>query len=127
MNFEKVIFGFFIILALTLNFGFVMGDINDSSHHTSIEFFLVVIVNIIATGLKLGDRSQVGALLLATSLVAVLQLIAASVVWAFAVHVSADGMTASSMVIIVSLAGGAMVANIISVTIVVADALMLRR
>jgi len=127
MNFEKVIFGFFIILALTLNFGFVMGDIHDPSHHNIIEFFLVVVVNIIATGLKLGDRSQVGALLLATSLVAVLQLIAASVVWAFAVHVSVDGMTASSMAIIVSLAGGAMVANIVSVTIVVADALILRR
>ncbi len=127
MNYEKVIFGFFIILALTLNFGFVMGDIGDSSHHNIIEFFLVVIVNIVATGLKLGDRSQVGALLLATSLVAVLQLIAASVVWAVAVHVSADGMTTSSMAIIVSLAGGAMVANIISVTIVVTDALMLRR
>ena len=127
MNFEKVIFGFFIILALTLNFGFVTGEVDDPSHHNVIEFFLVVIVNIIATGLKLGDRSQVGALLLASSLVAVLQLIAASVVWAFAVHVSGDGMTASSMVIIVSLSGGAMVANIISVTIVVADALMLRR
>jgi len=127
MNYEKVIFGFFIILALTLNFGFVMGNIDDPNHHDIIEFFLVVIVNIIATGLKLGDRSQVGALLLATSLVAVLQLIAASVVWAVAVHVSADGMTTSSMAIIVSLAGGAMVANIISVTIVVTDALMLRR
>ena len=127
MSFEKVIFGFFIILALTLNFGFVMGEIDDPSHHDIIEFFLVVIVNIIATGLKLGDRSQVGALLLATSLVAVLELIAASIVWTVAVHVSADGMTASSMVIIVSLAGGAMVANVISVTIVVTDALMLRR
>lgn len=127
MNFEKVIFGFFIILALTLNFGFVMGEIDDPQHHDIIEFFLVVVVNIIATGLKLGDRSQVGALLLATSLVAVLQLIAASVVWAFAVHVSADGMTASSMTTIVSLAGGAMVANIISVTVIVTDTLMLRR
>lgn len=127
MNYEKVIFGFFIILALTLNFGFVMGDIDDPSHHDVIEFFLVVIVNIIATGLKLGDRSQVGALLLATSLVAVLQLIAASVVWAVAVHVSVEGMTASSVAIIVSLAAGAMVANVISVTIVVTDALILRR
>ncbi len=127
MNYEKVIFGFFIILALTLNFGFVMGDIDDPSHHDVIEFFLAVVVNIIATGLKLGDRSQVGALLLATSLVAVLQLIAASVVWAVAVHVSVEGMTASSVAIIVSLAAGAMVANIISVTIVVTDALMLRR
>ncbi len=127
MNYEKAIFGFFIILALTLNFGFVMGDIDDPSHHDVIEFFLAVVVNIIATGLKLGDRSQVGALLLATSLVAVLQLIAASVVWAVAVHVSGDGMTASSMAIIVSLAGGALVANIVSVSIVVTDALVLRR
>ena len=127
MNYEKVIFGFFIVLALTLNFGFVMGDIDDPSHHDVIEFFLAVVVNIIATGLKLGDRSQVGALLLATSLVAVLQLIAASVVWAVVVHVSGDGMTASSMAIIVSLAGGALVANIVSVTIVVTDALVLRR
>jgi len=127
MNYEKVVFGFFIILALTLNFGFVMGDIDDPSHHDVIEFFLAVVVNIIATGLKLGDRSQVGALLLATSLVAVLQLVAASVVWTVAVHVSADGMTASSMAIIVSLAGGALVANIVSVTIVVTDALVLRR
>lgn len=127
MNYEKVVFGFFIILALTLNFGFVMGDIDDPSHHDVIEFFLAVVVNIIATGLKLGDRSQVGALLLATSLVAVLQLIAASVVWAVAVHVSVEGMTASSVAIIVSLAGGALVANIVSVTIVVTDALVLRR
>jgi hypothetical protein len=36
-------------------------------------------------------------------------------------------MTTSAMATIVSLAGGAMVANIISVTIVVSDALMLRR
>ncbi len=127
MNYEKVIYGFLIILELTLNFGFVMGDIDDPNHHDVIEFFLAVVVNIIATGLKLGDRSQVGALLLATSLVAVLQLIAASVVWTVAVHVSADGMTASSMAIIVSLAGGALVANIVSVTIVVTDALVLRR
>ena len=28
MNLEKVIFGFFIILACTLNFGFVIGDLD---------------------------------------------------------------------------------------------------
>jgi hypothetical protein len=28
MNLEKVIFGFFVLLAATLNFGFVYGDID---------------------------------------------------------------------------------------------------
>jgi hypothetical protein len=29
VNLEKVIFGFFVLLAATLNFGFVIGDISD--------------------------------------------------------------------------------------------------
>jgi len=127
MNLEKVVFGFFVVLALTLNLGFVMGEIENPAHHNVIEFFLVIIVNIIVTGLKLGDRSQIGALLLATSLVADLELITAAIIWAVAVHVSEAGMTPEIMVVIVSLAGGALLANVISVTIVVAEALMLRR
>ena len=127
MNLEKVVFGFFIVLALTLNFGFFLGELDDPEHHNIVELFLVIIVNLIATGLKVGDRSQIGALLLATSLVADLQLIAAAIVWSIAVHVSEAGMTASIMASIVSLAGGAMVANIVSVTIVVTEALMMRR
>lgn len=127
MNHEKVIFGFFIILALTLNFGFFLGDIDNPEHHDILEFFFVVVVNIIATGLKLGDRSQIGALLLATSFVAVLQLIAASALWAYAAHVSESGMTPGMMASIVSLSGGALLANIISVVILVSETLMLRR
>jgi hypothetical protein len=127
MNLEKVIFGFFIVLALTLNFGFFIGEIENPNHHGIIELFLVIIVNLIATGLKLGDRSQIGAILLSTSLVADLQLIAAAVVWTVAVHVTGVGLVSGVMVTIVSLAGGAMVANIISVTMLVAETLMLRR
>ena len=127
MNLERVIFGFFIILALTLNFGFFHGDIDNPDHHDIVELFLVIIVNLIATGLKLGDRSQIGAVLLATSLVANLQLIAAAITWAIAVHVTETGLTPSIMAVIVSLAGGALVANIVSVTMVVVETLMLRR
>jgi hypothetical protein len=127
MNLEKVIFGFFIVLALTLNFGFFIGEIENPNHHGIIELFLVIIVNFIATGLKLGDRSQIGAILLSTSLVADIQLIAAAVVWTVAVHVTGAGLVPGVMVTIVSLAGGAMVANIISVTMLVAEALMQRR
>ena len=124
MNIEKVIFGFFIILALTLNFGFVMGEISDPEHHNVYEFFAVIVVNFIAMGLKLGDRSQIGALLLATSLVAVLQLISAAVVWTVAVHVIHTGLTPGVTASIVSLAGGALLANIVSVVMLVADTLM---
>jgi hypothetical protein len=127
MNYDKVIFGFFIILSLTLNFGFFIGDIDNPTHHNLLEFFFVVVVNIIATGLKLGDRTQIGALLLATSFVAVLQLITASVVWAYVVHISQTGLTPAVTASIVSLSGGALLANIISVTILVSEALMLRR
>ena len=49
MNPEKVVFGFFIVLSLTLNFGFVIGDIDDPSHHHPWEFFAVIVVNLIAT------------------------------------------------------------------------------
>ena len=68
MNREKVVFGFFIVLALTLNFGFFIGEIENPEHHSIIELFFVIVVNLIATVLKLGDRSQIGAVLLATAL-----------------------------------------------------------
>jgi hypothetical protein len=48
-------------------------------------------------------------------------------VWTVAVHVTGAGLVPGVMVTIVSLAGGAMVANIISATMLVAETLMLRR
>lgn len=127
MNPEKVIFGFFIILAATLNFGFYVGDISNPDHHPVYELFFVVVVNLIATILKFGDRTQMGALLLATSLVALLQLFAASLIWGYVVYVSETGMTAAAMASIVSLSGGALMANIISVVLLVIETVMLRR
>ena len=127
MNLEKVIFGFFIVMALTLNFGFILGDIDNPDHHSIVELFFAIVVNVIATILKLGDRTQIGALLLSTSLVADLQLIAAAIVWAWAAHVVDAPLGPADMAVIVSLAAGAVLANIVSVTMVVAEALMLRR
>ena len=126
MNFEKVIFGFFIVLSLTLNVGFVLGEYSNPAHHGVFELFSVVVVNLIATGLKLGDRSQIGAVLLAASLVADFELIAAALHWTFAVHVAGTGVTPDVITSIVSLAGGALVANIISVVILVSETLMAR-
>lgn len=127
MNPEKVVFGFFIVLALTLNFGFFVGEIENPTHHHVYELFAVVVVNLIATVLKFGDRSQMGALLLATSLVAILQLIAAALVWTYAVHVSGTGLTPAVTASIVSLSGGAMLANVISVILLIIETVMLRR
>lgn len=127
MNREKVVFGFFIILALTLNVGFVTGDIDNPAHHEVFELFLALVVSLICTVLKFGDRSHLGALLLATSLVADLQLIAAAVVWAYAEQISSLGMTDGTMASIVSLAAGALVANVVSVVLLVVESASIRR
>ncbi|MCL4800284.1 MAG: hypothetical protein KJ025_11910 [Burkholderiales bacterium] len=127
MNLEKVVFGFFILLAATLNFGFVYGDLSNPDHHDVTELFAAVVVNLIATVLKFGDRTQIGAVHLATSLVAVLQLVAATLVWFYAAHVSPDGVTSARLAAIVSLSAGALFANVVSVVILVAETVMLRR
>ena len=127
MNLEKVVFAFFSILALTLNFGFFVGEIDNPAHHDKWELFAVIVVNLIATVLKFGDRTQMGAVLLATSFVAILQLLAAALVWVIAVYTTDGGMTPSTMAAVVSLAGGAMIANVVSVVLLVIETFMLRR
>lgn len=126
MNLEKVVFGFFILLALTLNFGFVLGDLDDPNHHHAYELYAAIVVSLIATVLKFGDRSHMGAVLLATSLVADLQLILAALVWALAIHV--QGLTDTEiMPSVVSLAGGALLANLASGVLLVIETATLRR
>jgi len=127
MNPEKVVFGFFIVLALTLNFGFFVGELDNPDHHHVYELFAVIVVNLIATVLKFGDRTQMGAVLLSTSLVAIMQLIAAALVWAVAVHGTDTGLTPAVTASIVSLSGGAMLANVVSVVLLVIETVMLRR
>ena len=126
MNLEKVIFGFFIVLAATLNFGFVYGEVGNVQHHHLWEFFAAFVVNIVATVLKFGDRTQVGAIHLATSLVAVLQLAAAALVWTLAGS-SDTGLSMSTMSSIVSLSAGALLANFVSVAILIVETTMQRR
>jgi len=127
VNFEKVVFGFFIVLALTLNFGFFLGDIDNPDHHDAMELGAALAVSIIATIIKFGDRSQMGAVLLATSLVADLQLLVASLLWAYAANVSTTGVTSEVLASIVSLSGGALLANLVSVTLLVAETITIRR
>ncbi|WP_297762848.1 DUF6394 family protein [uncultured Alcanivorax sp.] len=127
MNLEKVVFGFFILLALTLNFGFFYGEIDNPQHHDVYELFAALVVSLIATVLKFGERTQIGAVLLASSLVADLQLIVAAIVWAVAVHVLEVGLTPAVMASIVSLSGGALLANLVSAVLLTVETITLQR
>jgi hypothetical protein len=127
MNFEKVVFGFFVLLAATLNFGFVVGEIDNPTQHHAYELYAAIVVSLIATVLKLGDRTHLGAVLLATSLVADLQLLAAAIVWAVATQVYGTGDAPGTISSVVSLAAGAAFANIASVILLIAETITLRR
>lgn len=127
MNLEKVVFGFFVLLAATLNFGFFIGDLGDPALHNPYELYAAIFVNLIATVLKFGDRTQIGAVHLATSLVADLQLIAAALVWGYVTYVAADGLTREATASVVSLSGGALLANIVSVVLLTVETLSFHR
>lgn len=127
MSLEKVVFGFFVLLAATLNLGFFIGDLSDPTRHNVYELFAAVVVNLIATVLKFGDRTQIGAVHLATSLVADLQLIAAALVWAYATQIAAPGLTGQETASVVSLSGGALLANLVSVVLLVIETVSFQR
>ena len=65
--------------------------------------------------------------LLSTSIVANLQLLAGAFVWGYVTQISETGLTADNTSVIVSLSGGALVANIVSVVMLVSETLMSRR
>lgn len=124
---EKVVFGFFVLLAATLNFGFFIGDLGDPELHSVYELFAAVVVNLIATVLKFGDRTQIGAVHLATSLVASLQLLAAAVAWTYFANVVDGALSAEQTAIVVSLSGGALFANVVSVVLLVVETVSFQR
>ena len=127
MNFEKVSFAFFVVFALTINFGFFIGDIDNPAHHHVVELFAAIVISLIATVIKLGDRSHIGAVLLATSLVADIHLIIAAIVWGYAEHIANSGMTPELMATVVSVSGGALIANLTSVVLLVIETVVVRR
>ena len=125
MNLQKVISGFFFILAMTINFGFFYGDIDRPELHSVYELFVALVISLISTVLKIGDKTQMGAVLLATSLVADLQLIAAVTVWTVTEYLSIVDVEAFSAII--SLSGGAFLANITSVILYIGETLKSKR
>ena len=125
MNLDKVIAGFFIILAMTVNFGFFYGELDSLAHHSKYELFAAIIVNLIATVLKLGDKTQMGSVLIASSLVADIQLITAATLWTI---YGVNGTISPEIFgVIISLSGGALLANITSVILYIGDTLKSKR
>lgn len=127
MNTERGWFGFFIVLALTLNFGFVMGEMDNPIFHNKWELGAAFVVSLIATILKLGDRSAMGAVFLATSLVADFHMAIAVAVWTWFSVTVGGPVEPSIMAIIVSMAWGAVLANFASVTLLLYETVNVRR
>ena len=126
MSLEKVFFGFFVVFAATLNFGFWLGDIADPALHSPYELYAAIVVGLVATVMKLGDRTQIGAIHLATSLVADIQLIIAAIIYTIALATQ-DVISRVSMSTTVSLSGGALFANVVSVVLLVVETASFRR
>lgn len=113
-------------MAMTINFGFFYGDLDSLETHSKYELFAAIVVNLIATTLKLGDKTQMGSVLLATSLVADIQLIAAATVWTVGAYTMPE-IDREMASMIISLSGGALLANITSVALYVGDTLKAKR
>ena len=73
----------------------------------------------------MGDKTQLGSDLLATSLVADIQLIAAALVWTIAAY--SYSINSEVIGVVVSLSGGALLANFTSVALYVGDTLKSKR
>lgn len=104
MNWGKVIYIFFALMSLTTTAGFLY-DKNE------IALFIAASVNSISTLLKIGVKNILSAELFASSLVADLHLIPAFVVL----------QTTGNMTVVYSLAIGATIANIFSLSLVLVE------
>jgi hypothetical protein len=126
MNKKDILSGVFIFLALTLNFDFVYGDFNNLAHHSIYVLYFAIVVNIIGTILKIGDDTKMGSLLVSTSIVAVIQLILAALLWSWNQNFG-ESVSNNNIFSIVSLAAGALVANFLSVIIMIIDTSRIKR
>lgn len=126
MNFKEILSGIFIFLSLTLNFDFVYGEFDKFSHHSIYVLYFAIVVNIIGTILKIGDRTKIGSILVATSIVALIQLVFAGIIWSYYENFS-TGVSDENIFNVISMASGALVANFLSVMILIIDTSRIKR
>lgn len=110
-----VVYGSLVLLAASLTLAFWLGDMARPSVHDVRTLLAALVVNLLATVVKLGDRTHAGAVQLAASLVADLQLLAAAVVWLL----RGDGGARVVTPQVVSLSAGALLACLTSVLLLI--------
>ena len=109
MDWGKVIYIFFALMSLTTTAGFLYED-------NGMALFIAASINLVSTLLKIGVKNLLAAELFASSLVADLHLIPAYIIF----EINGDIRTA------ISLAIGAIVANIFSISLVLIEAAKVR-
>jgi hypothetical protein len=107
MEWRMVWTTFFLMMALTTTVSYL-------SHNNGYELIIAVSMNLIATTLKLGARRTTGAMTMAASLAADFHLVPA--LWSFYYFHNVELAT--------GLAWGAVVANIVSIILLIIDAIM---
>lgn len=107
MDWRLVWTTFFMLMALTTTVSYL-------NHGGGYELIIAVSMNLITTTMKLGARRTTGAMTMAASLVADFHLVPA--LWSF-YHLGAADLAQS-------LAWGAVVANIVSVLLLITEAVM---
>ena len=126
MKKNEIFSGVFIFLALTLNFDFVFGEFNNLEHHSIHILYIAILVNFIGTILKFSDKTKMGGILISTSIVALIQLLFAAALWSwynnFGIAVNDNNIFS-----IVSVAAGGLVANFLSVIILVVETSRIKR
>ncbi len=119
MDRRQVFFGSLVVLATSLNFSFFVGDMSDSALHAIRVLFVALVVSLLATAVEFGERSQAGAVQFAANVVVDLHLLAAACVWAYAGRSSDDGALGQVTGEVLSLSGGALLGNVVSVVLLV--------
>lgn len=121
MSTEKVVFAFFVILALSLNLSFFSAGVMMPDAFHSIELYAALVSSLICTVLKFGDRTSFGSAMLASSLVVDVLLIAAAMVAGF------SGSDGNGHIAVFSLSCGALIANAFSVVLLIIETSQLRK
>jgi hypothetical protein len=121
---NKVFFAFFIMLATTLNFSFFLGEMSNLSHHPIIELFIAIFINLIALTLKLGARTHLDSIQIGAGAVSCLLLLSASFLWFIGMQNNSIDILLPS---IVGLSGGAFLANLFSIILLITDGILTKK
>lgn len=109
---------FTVLLAACLNWGFFVGDLSDPVQHHGALLWAAAVAGLGSTALTLSTRTEAKPIEVAVRLVADVQLIVALLVFQLARSTSGR-LSPQATTTAVSLSGGALLANIVAVTLLV--------